>query len=169
MRIITAVNIILTLILMAKMSYAECAEYTIVDHGDSVEAVCVGQPLTDAEKIEFEKQKALQNKADKKAELIRSIDECKKNNEIPKAKHKNCGALEFDLATSNMMDHVSSAPLNKSEHNLAVMQGQIAGQKAQFDAELAAQSQRQQAEMMRQQAEMQRMQQQQKFDQIWKK
>ena len=51
-----AVCLSLSLILMAKMSYAECKEYKIIDHGDRVEAVCVGEPLTDAEKKELERR-----------------------------------------------------------------------------------------------------------------
>ena len=52
-----AVCLSLSLVLMTEMSYAECKEYKIIDHGDRVEAVCVGEPLTEAQKKELDKQK----------------------------------------------------------------------------------------------------------------
>lgn len=58
MRIQTAALFLLLLIALTKVSYAAgCSEYKIVDHGDHVEAVCIGEPLTEAEKKELERQK----------------------------------------------------------------------------------------------------------------
>lgn len=44
------------LLLPVKISFAECKEYKIVTHGDSVEAICVGEPLTSEQRKELEKQ-----------------------------------------------------------------------------------------------------------------
>ena len=38
-------------------AFSECVEYKIVDHGDSVEAVCVGTPLTSAEQAKLDKER----------------------------------------------------------------------------------------------------------------
>jgi len=38
-------------------AFSECVEYKIVDHGDSVEAVCVGTPLTSAEQSKLDKER----------------------------------------------------------------------------------------------------------------
>lgn len=59
------------------ISHAECLEYEIVDHGDSVEAVCVGKPLTAEEqkiKLEEEKRESLRALSEKKAEQKRESD-----------------------------------------------------------------------------------------------
>ena len=40
-------------------AFSECLEYKIVDHGDSVEAICVGQPLTAAEQSKLDQEKEL--------------------------------------------------------------------------------------------------------------
>lgn len=58
MRTLLIACLSLSVILTTKTSHAECTEYQIIDHGDSVEAVCVGKPLTAAEKKELEKDKA---------------------------------------------------------------------------------------------------------------
>jgi hypothetical protein len=43
-------------ILVASKSYSECVEYKIVDNGDSVEAVCIGEPPSADEKRKLEKE-----------------------------------------------------------------------------------------------------------------
>lgn len=55
----------LSLVSIAKMSFAECSEYKIIDHGDRVEAVCVGNPLTAAEKKVIERQRLTDDKNSK--------------------------------------------------------------------------------------------------------
>lgn len=72
MRLFFAPFVSFSLILMTKMSYADCKEYKIVDHGDRVEAVCVGEPLTTSEMKALETERAMQanefryeNRADK--------------------------------------------------------------------------------------------------------
>jgi hypothetical protein len=57
------------------MSYAECKEFKIVDYGDRVEAVCIGEPLTDAQKKELEKQRELEAKAAQEIEYQRPKSE----------------------------------------------------------------------------------------------
>jgi hypothetical protein len=48
--------LLILLIAIPKMSYAECKEYKIVDHGDQVEAVCSGESITESQKNDLEKQ-----------------------------------------------------------------------------------------------------------------
>jgi len=50
-----AAVILMSMVVMAGMSYADCSEYKIVDRGESMEAVCVGAPLTEAEKKEADR------------------------------------------------------------------------------------------------------------------
>jgi hypothetical protein len=57
MKFIFAFSLTLSLLMMTNSSHADCIEYTIIDHGDRVEAVCVGEPLTEAQKKEQEKLK----------------------------------------------------------------------------------------------------------------
>ena len=42
------------------VAFSECLEYKIVDHGDRVEAVCVGNPLTSAEQSKLEQERELE-------------------------------------------------------------------------------------------------------------
>jgi hypothetical protein len=49
-KVIFAGCIVLSLISISKISFAECIEYKIIDHGDRVEAVCIGEPMSDAER-----------------------------------------------------------------------------------------------------------------------
>jgi len=41
--------VFLTAVVVPVVASAECLEYRIIEHEDSVEAVCVGPPLTEAE------------------------------------------------------------------------------------------------------------------------
>ncbi|MBC8019177.1 MAG: hypothetical protein H7X83_11760 [Verrucomicrobia bacterium] len=47
-------------LVMPCVAFSECLEYKIVDHGDSVEAVCVGTPLTSAEQSKLEQESELE-------------------------------------------------------------------------------------------------------------
>jgi len=47
--------VLMSMAVTAGMSYADCNEYKIVDRGDTLEAVCVGAPLTEAEKKEADR------------------------------------------------------------------------------------------------------------------
>lgn len=52
------------LVVTITTAFAECEEYQIIDNGDSVEAVCVGKPLTaEEQKIKLEEEKRDQQKA----------------------------------------------------------------------------------------------------------
>lgn len=46
--------ILLVSLVVPCIVFAECKDYKIVDHGDYVEAVCVGSPLSISEKIKME-------------------------------------------------------------------------------------------------------------------
>ena len=54
-KMLAAALILMSVTVTVKMSYADCKEYKIVDRGDSLEAVCVGAPLTESEKAEAER------------------------------------------------------------------------------------------------------------------
>ena len=57
------INIIAMLLLtVPSIAFAECAEYQIIDRGNSVEAVCVGMPSTEAEKMENNRDRKIQEK-----------------------------------------------------------------------------------------------------------
>ncbi len=63
-------------------AFPECVEYKIIDHGDSVEAVCVGAPLTPeeqrllSEEEKREKQRVInQMKMDQKRENARIAED----------------------------------------------------------------------------------------------
>lgn len=53
MRIWTVTLLLLALMLTSNFVYAECKEYKIVEHGERVEAVCIGEPQTQNEKREI--------------------------------------------------------------------------------------------------------------------
>lgn len=66
------------LIMVPNLLCADCTEYKMVDHGDRIEVVCIGDPPTDAEKQisdkNLERESALQRKQDKINEIQHSID-----------------------------------------------------------------------------------------------
>jgi hypothetical protein len=175
----------MALILLAKMSYAECVEYKIIDHGDSVEAVCVGQSTNEAQKKESEITYSLQEEKDIRNAIIDcnaslpsqfipaskgkiTYQEINQNYEYEKAR---CKKLDVDLGIllkSKQESNVVNSNVRSNDsasQAISAMQGQMAAQSANQQAEM----QRQQAEIQRQQFEMQRIQQQQKFNQIWNK
>lgn len=175
MRTLISICLLLSLVLTTKLSYAECTEYKIIDHGDSVEAVCVGAPLSGADKKEYEKLKDQQEERDKRNAII----EC--NGSLPRI-NNYAGKLIYEQQTLNYNQHKircdelqvdlnmflkskPQKPQSRTDDSYDDLNGQIQTQ----NAETQAQMQRQQAEIQRQQMEIQRMQQQQKFDQIWKK
>jgi len=49
-------------------AFSECVEYKIVDHGDSVEAVCVGAPLSSVEQSKLDKERELEKQ--REAQMI---------------------------------------------------------------------------------------------------
>lgn len=59
MRLLIIIFILYFAILFPIKSYAEsgCKEYKIIDHGNSVEAVCVGEPATEEEVVNLDKLK----------------------------------------------------------------------------------------------------------------
>jgi hypothetical protein len=66
------------------VAFSECAEYKIIDHGNSVEAVCVGEPLNDVQKRELEKQKIMDLKAISETEADHQNSESIDNRRIYK-------------------------------------------------------------------------------------
>jgi hypothetical protein len=53
----------LTINALISCAWAECVEFQIIEHGDTVEAVCVGKPLTaEEQKIKQEEEKREQQK-----------------------------------------------------------------------------------------------------------
>ncbi len=69
--------LLVALLLVPSIVIAECAEFKVIDHGDRMEAVCIGEPLTEIEKYEIERQKAQEQvnaqklKADQEREDVR--------------------------------------------------------------------------------------------------
>ena len=167
MRTIIAVCLLLSLVVMIKKSYAECAEYKIIDHGDSKEAVCVGQPLNEAEKKELVKQIAQQEEKDKRNALIECYGSLDKYNKIPGERERQtvlCQKIQIDLNI-----YLASKPVKLVDHSTTTNQFDNSAGLAAIQGQMEAQRAAQQMEMQRQQAEMQRMQQQQRFNQIWNK
>ena len=67
-----------SLVLVPATARSECKEYKIVEYEDRVEAVCVGEPLTEAEKKaiqEEEKRQELENRRAKVQEDRRRKEE----------------------------------------------------------------------------------------------
>lgn len=50
MRLYLQLILFIITLLFPALVFSECAQYQIIDHGDSVEAVCVGAPLSESEK-----------------------------------------------------------------------------------------------------------------------
>lgn len=92
-------------------AFPECVEYKIIDHGDSVEAVCVGAPLTPeeqrlkSEEEKREKQRVInQMKMDQKRENTRIAEEQREQEK----KLKEQKAQEQKTAESNRPAQQSS-------------------------------------------------------------
>lgn len=175
MRILISICLSLSLTLIAKLSYAECTEYKIIDHGDSVEAVCVGAPPSGADKKEYDKQNDLREERDKRNAII----EC--NGSLPVI-NNYAGKLIYEQQTLNYKQHKIRCDELQVDLNLYLKSkpqkpksrtddsyDDLAGQMQNAQAQAQAQMQQQQAEIQRQQMDIQRMQNQQKFDQIWRK
>lgn len=59
----TILMLLVTALMFPQYTHAECKEFKIVEYEDRVEAVCVGEPLTDAQKkanLEEEKRLAVE-------------------------------------------------------------------------------------------------------------
>jgi hypothetical protein len=72
--IMLAVSLVVPCAAFSELS--ECLEYKIIDHGDSVEAVCVGKPLTSAEQLKLEQEKELEKQRE-----MQKIEDQKDNSE----------------------------------------------------------------------------------------
>lgn len=69
----------LLLVLMnVSISHSECLEYKIIDHGNSVEAVCVGQSLTEYEKRGLEMEA---DQRDTKVKNAKNTDKAERRND----------------------------------------------------------------------------------------
>jgi hypothetical protein len=73
----TELVIVLATIMISSTVFAECVEYKIIDHGDSVEAVCVGVPLTPEEQRQLDQER---RNNDALQERLRKADEMKELN-----------------------------------------------------------------------------------------
>ena len=101
------------LLLSAALSYpdgvlAECEEYRIVEYEDRVEAVCVGENLTEAEKkvrLEEQKRQELEEKRsrDDQLRLLKTLSEQKK--------------VEEEAETSNKQKDQNPAPVVQQPDN----------------------------------------------------
>jgi hypothetical protein len=69
---------------------AECIEYRIVDHGDHVEAVCIGKPLTPEEKRKQEKERQDQWQEEQRQlkQREQAVADAMKQNPVPQADQK---------------------------------------------------------------------------------
>ena len=102
-------SVCLMLSLLAKMSHAECNEYKIIDYGDRVEAICVGEPLTEAEKKELEKQKenkfAEQKLKEQKLKEEKSAADISKQNTL---NHQNSSQIiKVEIPDDNSIEVIS--------------------------------------------------------------
>lgn len=73
---------VMSLIFVAKISYAGCNEFKVIDYGDRVEAVCVGEPLTEAQTRELERQ---QREAQKSELQTQKTESRESNNSSPRS------------------------------------------------------------------------------------
>jgi len=73
----TVVILLAAVLLLPEYSRAECKEFKVVEYEDRVEAVCVGEPLTDAQKKanqEDDRRQELENHRQRTEELKRQRD-----------------------------------------------------------------------------------------------
>jgi len=96
---LAAVLILMSMAVTAKMSYADCKEYKIVDSGDSVEAVCVGAPLTESEKVEAERLLRL-----------REVEVSKEGNNQPQQQTATITPRQRQVSPSQPLSIRSEAP-----------------------------------------------------------
>ena len=61
MKITSFFIIFISLLLLSKLSYAECKDYSIIERNGVIEAVCVGEPISEYENAKREKQITLEN------------------------------------------------------------------------------------------------------------
>jgi hypothetical protein len=70
--------VLLVVLLLPAVARAECKEFKIVEYEDRVEAVCVGEPLTEAEKKAIQdedKRRTAEDQRQRAAEQKRERDE----------------------------------------------------------------------------------------------
>jgi hypothetical protein len=116
----TELVIVLATIMISSTVFAECVEYKIIDHGDSVEAVCVGVPLTPEEQRQLDQER---RNNDALQERLRKADEMKELNakkafEAEEKKKAEAAAKEIarkpEEKNKNMLDlNKKIIPLNR--------------------------------------------------------
>jgi cobalamin-dependent methionine synthase I len=73
----TISTLLVAALVLPQLARAECKEYKIVEYEDRVEAVCVGEPLTEAQKkanLEEEKRQELDAQRQRAEDMKRQTD-----------------------------------------------------------------------------------------------
>jgi hypothetical protein len=112
--------IFIAMVMISSTVFAECVEYKIIDHGDSVEAICVGVPLTPEEQRQLDQER---RNSDALQERLRKADEMKELNakkalEAEEKKKAEAAAKEIvrkpEEKNKNMLDlNKKIIPLNR--------------------------------------------------------
>lgn len=78
----TVLLLLAAAVVFPQVVFAECQEFKIVEYEDRVEAVCVGAPLTEAQKkanLEEEKRQEIESQRQRNEELTRQREETAAN------------------------------------------------------------------------------------------
>lgn len=114
MRHFKNIFIVLALTISPILSYAECNQYKIVDHGDYLEAVCDGAPIT-----EVEREKNIQDSLRRDQEIASQQKEIKSALEQEELQRKlskvNCTGQPGECGPGRFCGKLSGTCKDKNE------------------------------------------------------
>ena len=98
----------LALISLPRTARSECKEFKIIEYEDRVEAVCVGEPLTEAQERAREKaNQEEQKRLEREAQLKKVEEQNRQREEARAAKAKADAEAEGDRKLKNLPPNVA--------------------------------------------------------------
>lgn len=107
--------LLVVVLLFTQGAFADCKEFKIVEYEDRVEAVCVGEPLTEAQKKANLEEEKRQEAASQRQ---RTLEEQKRQREIDTAnKAQNDVKAAEERKKTNRQPDMPQKPVNKKSSN----------------------------------------------------
>ena len=106
--------LLVAVLVSPQLARAECKEYKIVEYEDRVEAVCVGEPLTEAQKkanLEEEKRQELEAQR-RRAEEVKRQEVEDKRQKVEETKRQN------DAAAASKAQAEAEATAGRNKRNI---------------------------------------------------
>lgn len=109
----TVLMLLVSVLMLPQHVQAECKEFKIVEYDDRVEVVCVGEPLTDAQK-----KKNLEEEQRQELDAQRQRAEVSKREATAASKAQASAKTPDDSKRRNMQPATPQKPANKNNLNL---------------------------------------------------